>query len=457
MLIRTRLTLYFAGLMAGLLLLVSVGVYVFEQQSQQNLFYHRLQRKAEATAKVYAQKHRRLEKTDEILLLTQEKQHEAIFDEANVLVYSSGAYDYYPVSAQFLNQIRLNRTLQFSFGRKQGVGMFFQERTDRFIVIVTAEDTFGQEQLALLLKNMLLVNVFGLLLVMGLAWLFSGRSLQPVQHLINDIQHLSTDHLQNRLPTGNGRDEIAQLSVQFNHLLGRLDKTVRQNRAFVTNASHELRTPLANLLGTLQVSLTYDQRPDKLRATLQSAIEDVQSLISLANNLLLLAELGVENQSRTLVLDEVLLTEPLLDAVQAVQRKYPNSTIHIDLPVDMECCSTRGNADLLTIALTNLVENACKYSPADQPVRSVLRVAPGGSEYVIQDRGIGIPAEALPYLFTPLFRADNARQTSQGHGVGLTLVQRIAQLHGGRVSVQSELRQGTTCTLWLPINKTIGS
>ncbi|CCH03626.1 histidine kinase (plasmid) [Fibrella aestuarina BUZ 2] len=453
MLIRTRLTLYFAGLMAGLLLLVSAGVYLFERQSQQTLFYQRLQRKAEATAKVYQQKNRRLDKTDEILLLTQEKQHEAIFDETNTLVYSSGSYTYYPVSAQFLNQVRTERIVRFQTDNKLGVGMFFRGAYDRFTVIVTAEDTFGQAQLTLLLQNMGLVNVFGLLLVLGLAWLFSGRSLQPAQHLINDIRHLNIDRLSERLPTGNARDEIAQLSIQFNHLLSRLDKTVRQNRAFVTNASHELRTPLANLLGTLQVSLSHDQQPDNLRATLQSAIEEVQSLIRLANNLLLLAELGVENDASTLAFEDVLLTEPLLDAVQAVQRKYPDHTIDIVLPDDSECCQLTGNADLLTVALTNLLENACKYSPVIKPVQVRLQPVTDGSEYSVQDRGIGIPPDALPHLFTPLFRADNAHQTNAGHGVGLALVQRIAQLHGGRVSVRSELGTGTTFRLWLPTNK----
>lgn len=455
MLIRTRLTLFFAGLMLGLLLLVSVGVYVFDLQSERNLFYRRLQRKAEATAEVYARKHRQLEETDAILLLTQEKQHEAIYDEANLLVYSGGSYAYYPVTARFLNQIRLEKKVEFAFGEKQGVGMFFQKGPDRFIIIVTAEDTFGKERLDTLKNNLLLVNIIGLGLVIALAWLFSGRALQPAQHLIDDIGQLSTDRLNERLPVGNGQDEMAKLSIQFNHLLSRLEKTVRQNRAFVTNASHELRTPLANLLGTLQVSLTYDQRPDKLRATLQSAIEEVQSIISLANSLLLLAELGIENQSLTLAFEDVLLTEPLLDAVQAIGKKHPLHSVDIDLPDDMDCCQASGHADLLTIALSNLLDNACKYSNVDQPVRVALRAMPDGAEYSIQDQGIGIPDEALPQVFTPLYRAENARQAQKGNGVGLALVQRIAHLHGGKVSVESALGEGTTFTFWLPNHQTM--
>lgn len=453
MLIRTRLTLFFAGLMLGLLLLVSVGVYWFDQQSQEKLFYRRLQRKAEATAEVYERKHRQLEETDRILLLTQEKQHEAIYDEANLLVYSSGLYEYYPVTARFLNQIRTERVISFSFDDKQGVGLFFRKDDDQFIVIVTAEDTFGHERLATLTNNLLLVNVLGLGLVIALAWLFSGRSLQPAQHLIDDIRQLTHTNLHGRLPTGNGRDEMAKLSIQFNHLLNRLDESVRQNQTFVTNASHELRTPLANLLGTLQVSLTYDQYPDVLKATLQSAVEEAQDLISLTNDLLLLAELGAENQAPALSFDELMLTEPLLDAVQTVGRSYPQHTIDVTLPEDIECCQTPVHADLLTIALSNLIDNACKYSPADKPVRVALRVAQRGFEYLVHDRGIGIPSEAIPHLFTPLYRAPNARQTNKGNGVGLALVQRIAHLHGGNLSVESTPAGGTTITLWLPDKK----
>lgn len=450
MLIRTRLTLFFAGLMLGLLILVSVGVYVFDEQSQEKLFFRRLQRKAEATAEVYVRKHRQLEETDKILLLTQEKQHEAIYDEAGQLVYSSGLYEYYPVTAHFLNHIRTQGIVPFSFEEKQGVGLFFQKAADRFTIIVTAEDTFGHERLETLKNNLMLVNILGLGLVAVLAWVFSGRSLQPAQQLINEIRRLSHNNLHGRLPTGNGRDEMARLSIQFNHLLDRLDETVRQNQTFVHNASHELRTPLATLLGTLQVSLTYDQQPAMLKATLQSSVEEVQTLIRLTNDLLLLAELGVENQSRTLAFDSLQLTEPLLDAVQTVKRQYPQHPVDVSLPDDIEGCQAAVHADLLTIALSNLIDNACKYSGPDQPVKVALQPVQQGFDYIIQDSGIGIPAEALPYLFTPLFRAENARRIQKGNGVGLALVQRIAQLHGGGVRVASELGQGTTFTLYLP-------
>ncbi|WP_020603935.1 HAMP domain-containing sensor histidine kinase [Spirosoma spitsbergense] len=456
MLIRTRLTLFFAGLMLGLLVLLSVGIYVFDKQSQEKLFYQRLQRKAEATAEVYVRKHRRLEETDKILLLTQEKQHEAIYDEANQIIYSSGRYKYYPVTARFLNRIRTKREVTFSFEDKQGIGKFFQKGDDRLIIIVTAEDTFGHQRLEALKNNLLVVNILGAGLVIALAWLFSDRSLQPVQHLLDDIRQLSLVNLHGRLPTGNGRDEMASLSSQFNHLLDRLDETVRQNQTFVTNASHELRTPLANLLGTLQVSLTYDQQPDMIKATLQSSVEEVQALIRLTNDLLLLAELGVENQVQTLSFDDFLLVEPLLDAVQMVRRQYPQYPIEVTLPDDIDCCQVPIHADLMVIALSNLMDNACKYSAPDQPVKVALQSVEQGFEYTIQDYGIGIPAKALPHLFTPLFRAENARQVQKGNGVGLALVQRIVQLHGGTVKVELTAETGTTFLVWLPArNKAI--
>ncbi|MBO0936359.1 HAMP domain-containing protein [Fibrella sp. HMF5335] len=449
--IRTRLTLYFAGLMLALLILVSTVVYFFDEQSQHTMFYSRLQRKAETTAEVYARKNRRLEETDAILLLTQEQQHEAIYDETNTLVYSSGRYAYYPVTAHFLSEIRQNRQVEFSAGNRLGVGVFFERGTDRFVVIVTAEDTFGRERLRALRNNLMLVNLPGLGLVIALAWLFSGRALKPVQHLINEIQQLSTDRLTERLPTGNGQDELAKLSIQFNQLLGRLERTVQQNQAFVTNASHELRTPLTNLLGTLQVSLSYDQRPDRLRATLQSAIEEVQSLISLANNLLLLAELSVEKQAATLTFEPVWPTEPLLDAVQTINRKYPQQPVTIDLPDEEDDRPLRAHADLLTVVLTNLLDNACKYSPTNHPVQVRLRTQSTSVEYVVQDEGIGIPADAIPHLFVSLYRADNARQTHKGNGVGLALVHRIIHLHGGRVQVESIEGKGTTVMVSLPL------
>ncbi|GAC1376699.1 MAG: HAMP domain-containing sensor histidine kinase [Hymenobacter sp.] len=449
MTIRTRLTLFFAGLMLALVAAVSCGVYFFERNSQRGLFEGLLLRKAAATAKVYVRKHERLEPTDAILLLTQQNQYEAIYNEANELLYASRPNPGLGITPRFLLRARTAGRLTFSQGLARGVALYYKDGPERFVVVVTAEDKFGRDALLRLRNNLLITNILGLALVVALANLFAGHALKSVQRLSNEIQVLSSRTLDQRLSTGNGRDELARLAAQFNALLARLADTVAQNRNFVWHASHELRTPLANLLGTLDISRAYDERPQDLRATLSSATEEVRHLISLTNDLLLLAELSQEKPAHDLSLMPVLLTEPLLDAVQTVQRRYPATTIELHLPDAVEDCQARAHAELLTLALINLLDNACKYSPNGSPVRASLAAGHAGCTYAVRDTGVGIEPAALPHIFEPMYRAEAVRASFSGNGVGLSLVQRVAELHGGGVAVQSVVGEGTEFRLWL--------
>ena len=449
MTIRTRLTLFFAGLMLALVATLSGGVYFFERSSQRRIFEGLLLRKAAATAEVYVRRHDRLEPTDAILLLTQENQYEALYNDANQRVYASRPNAGLAITARLLRRARTAGPVAFGHGSALGVALYTKEGNERFVVIVTAEDRFGREGLARLRNTLLTTNILGLTLVVALANLFAGRALRPVLQLSQEIQALSSRTLDQRLSTGNGHDELARLAAQFNALLARLADTVAQNRTFVWQASHELRTPLANLLGTLDISRAYDERPEELRAALTSATEEVRRLISLTNDLLLLAELSQENPAHDLPLMPVLLTEPLLDAVQAVQRRYPAATIELHLPDAVEDCQAPAHADLLTLALVNLLDNACKYSPAGSPIRASLAQGPGGCTFTVRDAGMGIAPEALPHVFEPFYRAEAVRARIGGNGVGLSLVQRIAELHGGGVAVYSVPGEGTEFRLWL--------
>jgi signal transduction histidine kinase len=159
--------------------------------------------------------------------------------------------------------------------------------------------------------------------------------------------------------------------------------------------------------------------------------------------------LSQEKPARDLPLEPVLLTEPLLDAVQAVQRRYPATTIVLHLPEAVEDCQARAHAELLTLALINLLDNACKYSPSGSPVLVSLAASPGGCTYTVRDTGVGIGPDALPHIFEPMYRAEAVRARFSGNGVGLSLVQRVAELHGGGIAAKSTVGEGTEFKLWL--------
>ena len=183
MTIRTRLTLFFAGLMLALVAAVSCGVYFFERNSQRDLFEGLLLRQAQATAKVYVRKHDRLEPTDALLLLTQQNQYEAIYSEANALAYASRPNPGLVVTPRLLRRARTAGRLYFSHGLTRGVAYYAREGNERFVVVVTADDRLGRESRRRLRNNLLITNALGLALVVALANLFAGHALRPVQHL----------------------------------------------------------------------------------------------------------------------------------------------------------------------------------------------------------------------------------------------------------------------------------
>lgn len=170
--------------------------------------------------------------------------------------------------------------------------------------------------------------------------------------------------------------------------------------------------------------------------------------LSLTNDLLL-AELSQEKPASDLPLVPVLLIEPLLDAVPAVRRRYPGTPIELRLPEAVEGCQARAHPELLTLALVTLLDNARKYSPAGSAVHASLTSGPRGCVCVVRDAGRGIAPEALPHIFEPLYRAEAARGHVPGNGVGLSLVQRVAELHGGGVAVKAGVGEGTEFRLWL--------
>ncbi|ALW86451.1 hypothetical protein AUC43_15975 [Hymenobacter sedentarius] len=114
----------------------------------------------------------------------------------------------------------------------------------------------------------------------------------------------------------------------------------------------------------------------------------------------------------------------------------------------MEDCQARAQAELLTLALINLLDDACKYSLAGSPVLVSLAASPGGGIYTVRDTGPGIGADALPHIFEPMYRAEAERTRFSGNGVGLSLVQRVAELHGG-VAAKSVVEEGTEFKFWL--------
>ncbi|GAB3783827.1 HAMP domain-containing sensor histidine kinase [Spirosoma horti] len=452
MTLRNRLTGLFTAIVSGLLLVFCITIYVVAERYRASEFYQRLHAEALASAELLfgpdttgRQLYKLLDKNHMTVLNEEEI---IIYNYRNQIVYESGT-DYLSVPKSQLDQIRLLEEVRWRIGQREIVGIRFGEPPNRFVVLASAEDKYGfskQRNLALLL-----VIGWGLavVVVFGAGRFYAGRTLHPIRQIITQIDTITASQLQQRLPEGTDSDELTQLARRFNRMLDRLEEAFRQQRMFVSHASHELRTPLTAITGQLEVALLTDEGLDELRSTVHSVLDDVRDMNRLTNGLLALANLSVDESAVALGL--VALDELVWQVRSDLLRLRPDYTITVRFgnqegqPADLR---VMGSESLLRTALFNLMENGGKFSP-EHSVAVGLTAGPDTLILTFHNDGLPIEASELPDIFKPFRRGTNGRAVS-GHGIGLSLTQRIVQIHRGRLTVSSDSVQGTTFSLELP-------
>jgi two-component system heavy metal sensor histidine kinase CusS len=234
--------------------------------------------------------------------------------------------------------------------------------------------------------------------------------------------------------------EMADLAQTLNQMLERLQDDFRRLSEFASDLAHELRTPISNMLTQTQVTLSTPRENAAYRDILASNAEELQRLARMVADMLFLAktERGVDlpHKERFMAADE---SQALLDFYEAVADDKG-----ISLTAQGNG-SIEGDRLMFRRALSNLLSNALRHTPAGGNVRIIVIALPNGTEVSVENTGEDIDPEVLPRLFDRFYRADPARAhpTSDGAGLGLAITKAIVEAHGGRASVKSA--QGVTC------------
>jgi heavy metal sensor kinase len=274
------------------------------------------------------------------------------------------------------------------------------------------------------------------------------KALRPVDEMAAAARRITAEDLDQRIARQNTDDELDRLAATLNGMLARLDEAFRQMRRFAADAAHELRTPLTALKGGIEVSLRQARSAEEYRRVLESSLEDVDRLITVAEDLLTLsrAAAGPETPRPTIDL------EPLvLETLEAGTRLAQRTGVHVTLG-HVEPVVVRGDAGALARAMRNLIENAVKYTPSDGKVVLTLRAADGRAVFAVEDTGIGIAPEDRERIFEPFVRVDAARgRDTGGSGLGLAIARSIVVAHGGTLTVDSEVGAGSRFTITLPV------
>ena len=302
------------------------------------------------------------------------------------------------------------------------------------------DDRFRKEFGALLA----IVLVSGILASAMIAITVTKRGLRPLGEMTRSLKRAGPSHLQERIAPAGWPRELQPLAVAFDEMLDRLEDSFRRLSQFSADLAHELRTPIANLRGEAEVALTRDRTPDEYREVIESSVGECERLSGMVDNLLFLARAeAAEGHVQPTLFDGKAAVEKIAAFYGAIAEEQ-----HVSIS-----CAGEGDiyADSMLFgrAVSNLVENALRFTPAGGTIQISIASHTAQSEVSVRDNGSGIAAEHLPHVFDRFYRADSSR-SSQGAGLGLALVKSITDLHGGSATVESELNRGTTVTLAFP-------
>jgi two-component system sensor histidine kinase MprB len=290
-----------------------------------------------------------------------------------------------------------------------------------------------------------LIDAGGIALAALLGRLVAGAAVQPLKRLTRAAEHVAvTRDLSGRIAPA-GEDELGRLAKSFNAMLDALersmtalDASVHAQRQLVADASHELRTPVTSLRTNIEILQQQGREMDagEQAQLLADVVEQIEDLTLLVNDLIDLAR-GEEPELET---EEVRLDLLVQDVIERARRHAPQTPLRAEL----EPAIVTGVPARLERAVSNLIDNAVKYSPPREPVEIVLH----GEELTVRDHGPGITAEDLPHIFDRFYRGADARG-HPGSGLGLAIVRQVVDQHGGSVTAEPAVGGGTVMRLRL--------
>ena len=308
-------------------------------------------------------------------------------------------------------------------------------------VFVIAHTTAGERAEGLaVIKVAAYVAVGVLLLAFFLVWLASGRVLQPLQTLATTVESVGESNLTQRIPV-HGQGELARLATQFNHMMNRVETAFVSQREFVNDAGHELRTPITIIRGHLEVM---DVHSVEQQETLAIVTDELDRMSRFVDDLIFLAKAERPDFLKLEVVDIGTLTHELFIKAQALAPR--NWCLE-------EVAQGQAMVDRqrLTQAVMNLAHNATQHTQVTDTITLGSAIAKNKIHLWVRDTGTGIALTDQKRIFERFARAAHQHRRSEGAGLGLSIVKAIAVAHGGEVTLRSQLGEGSTFAIVLPL------
>jgi heavy metal sensor kinase len=457
--IRARLTFWYAGVLAAILLLYGAGVYVFVRQS------------------LYQELDRRLRDDFEAAEEGLERREDGeVGRRAGTAI---GHHQEDEVAQRWLDVWGLDGSLLYREGPAEpvlplpdstdrgargatvstvalGAGPALRVRSGTYsiggspVLIRVARSEDGvRHELAELLAGMGLGLPAAVLLAGFGGFFLAGRALKPVGQMAARAETITAERLGERLPVENPDDELGRLGTVFNETLARLERSFETLRRFTADAAHELRTPLTALRSVGEVSLREGQANEGSREVLGSMLEEVDRLTRLVDTLLTLSR---SDRGQVEIRRERLdLKGFARETAEYLEVLAEEKGQRIVLEGDSEVYA-HADPRLLRQAVLNILDNAIRYSPERVPIRVAARRQAGAATLEVTDQGPGIAPEHQERIFERFYRVDTARsRETGGAGLGLSIAQWAVRANGGTIEVESQVGAGSCFRICLPL------
>ncbi|WP_316772247.1 HAMP domain-containing sensor histidine kinase [Pedobacter frigiditerrae] len=447
--IAKKITLLFAILSAIIISLLSGFVWYFSNEFAFEDFYKRLEARVNITAEIRLSEN----KTNDVYAKVRNQYLERLPDEREFVIDKT-ELDKNTIDSDlpksFFNTINFGKVARHRKENQFYAGKSFISNNKTYIIIVSAKDPVGFRELKDLQKTLIAGFFLSVALSFIVGWKFSNYMLNPLRSIIKSVKKIKAENLHLRLDVKQGTDEMSQLAQTFNNMLNRLETAFETQNNFISNASHELRTPLTIISGEVELAMRAETDSKKQQKALVKIKDEAERLEHILTSLLGLAQSGFNGKNQPW--EQVRVDELIWEVQQTVNQVHPESKIEIDfsqLPEDENLITLKANKNLLKLALTNIVSNACKYSN-NKTVFITLLSKLNVISIAVKDQGIGIPQGDVQHVFEPFYRASNTSEF-KGYGVGLPLSLNIIRLHRGSIGVSSQEQIGTEIKVLLPL------
>ncbi|MFH6991903.1 ATP-binding protein [Flavobacterium sp. FlaQc-48] len=355
-----------------------------------------------------------------------------VFDSDYKLIYSSIDDAKIKWSVDDLKYLKKHKTFFKQQGNYEVYGVFYDTKDRDFYALISATDNFGQRRL-LFLRYTLVVSY---ILFTCICWVITSITVKKLMSPLNifhqKIKKINENNLDTRVESKSNNNEIDLIANEFNFMMDRIEISYQRQKEFTAHASHELRTPLSRITSQIENVIVDAKTSDDRKSFLTAILSDVNQLTELINSLLILSKIDNKNHQENELhrMDEILFS-----SIESLNKSYPEFVIlfeieendHLDTALEI-----RGNKNLLEIAISNVLKNACVYSDNKQ-AKVIISAQDDHLIIAISNTGKTLNEEEQKNLFQPFMRGENSQGTS-GFGLGLRIVQRILTLHNATIT-----------------------